>query len=77
MKLVNTDWLAMDKNLDRENVFDIWRYIQSAEVEDPKKAISVKYIEDNFLADYEENKPEEDAFGIRCFLLEDIWVQQC
>eukprot|EP00560_Eucampia_antarctica_P007423 CAMPEP_0197822890 /NCGR_PEP_ID=MMETSP1437-20131217/196_1 /TAXON_ID=49252 ORGANISM="Eucampia antarctica, Strain CCMP1452" /NCGR_SAMPLE_ID=MMETSP1437 /ASSEMBLY_ACC=CAM_ASM_001096 /LENGTH=366 /DNA_ID=CAMNT_0043421759 /DNA_START=54 /DNA_END=1154 /DNA_ORIENTATION=- len=61
MKLVNTDGLAMGKKLDRENIFDIWRYIQSAEVEDPKKAISIKYIEDNFLAIYEEDKPEKDA----------------
>jgi len=61
MKMVNTDGLAMGKLKNEESMFDIWRFIQSSKVKDSEKAVSLKYIDDNFLAIYEEDKPEKDA----------------
>ena len=61
MKLINTEGAAMGKLTNKEKYFDIWRYIQSAQVKEPTEAISVKYIDDNFIALYEEDVPQEKA----------------
>lgn len=61
MKMINTDGLVMGKLENEENTFFIWRYILSSKVNDPEKAISLKYIDDNYLAVYEKDKPKEDA----------------
>lgn len=61
MKLVNTEGAAMGKLKNKESYFDIWRFIESAQVEEPIEAISVNYIDDNFIAVYDENKPQEKA----------------
>jgi len=61
IKLVNTEGAAMGKLKNKESYFDIWRFIQSAQVQEPTEAISVNYIDDNFIALYEENIPQEKA----------------
>lgn len=59
MKFINSEGAAMGKQKDKESFYDEWRYIQSSQVKDPSEAISVKYIDDNYIAVYEESIPQE------------------
>jgi len=61
MKMINTDGTAMGKLGNEENSFFIWRYILSSQVKEPEMAISLKYIDNNYLAVYEQDEPEEKA----------------